>query len=115
MRTLIFAAILVAIAQGAWAQEKMIKTDPMAVPNPEMSAEAKLLMNLQELANKLEQAGFKEMQIVSPAILIHAKDKFDNPVLMLVNPETMVALQIQAPSESDTTGSGSSDENQFRR
>jgi len=112
---LIFAVMLVAIGQAAWAQEKNIKTDPMVVPNAEMSAEAKFLINLQELANKLEAAGFKEMQILPPAILVHAKDKFDKPVLMLVNPETMVALQIQLPSESETTGSGSSDEDQFGR
>ena len=113
MRMLIFAVILAAIAQEARAQEKTIKTDPMAVPNAEMSAESELLMNLQEFAKKLEEAGFKEIQIVSPAILVQARDKFDKPVLMLVNPETTVALQIQVPSGSETAGSGSSDENRF--
>jgi len=104
-----------ATAQGAWAQKSTIKTDPMAVPNAESSAESELLMGLQEITKKLEEAGFKEIQIVSPTLLVQAKDKFDKPVLMIVNPETMVALQIQAPSESETTGSGSPDENRFRR
>jgi len=115
MRVLIFAVMFAATAQGAWAQKSTIKTDPMAVPNAESSAESELLMGLQEITKKLEEAGFKEIQIVSPTLLVQAKDKFDKPVLMIVNPETMVALQIQAPSESETTGSGSPDENRFRR
>ena len=115
MRALIFAVILAAIAQGAWAQEKTVKNDPMTVPNAEMSAEAELLMNLQEFTKKLEEAGFKEIQIVPQAILIQAKDKFDKPILMLFNPETNLAVQLQGPSETETTGSGLSDENQFRR
>jgi hypothetical protein len=115
MRMLIFAVVSVVIAQGAWAQEKTIKTDPMAVPNAEMSAESELIMNLQEFAKNLEEAGFKEIQIVAPAILVQAKDKFDKQILMLFNPETNLAIQLQGPSETATTGSGSSDENQFRR
>jgi hypothetical protein len=115
MRMWIFAAALVAIPQGAWAQEKTIKTDPMAVPNAEMSAQSELLMNLQEFAKKLEEVGFKEIQFVSPAILVQAKDKFDKQILMLFNPETNLVVQLQSPSETETTGSGSSDENQFRR
>jgi hypothetical protein len=115
MRALIYAVVSASIVQGAWAQDKAIKTDPMAVPNAEMSAEAEALMNLQEFAKKLEDAGFREIQIVPQAILIQAKDKFDKPILMLFNPETMVAVQLQSPSGSETTGSGSSDENQFRQ
>jgi len=114
MRMLMFAAMLAASAQGAWAQNGLVKTDPMAVPNAEMSAEGEMLNNLQEFAKKLEEAGFKEIQIVAPTVLVQAKDRFDKPVLMLVNPETMVALQLQAP-ESETTGSGSPDEDQFNR
>src|SRR5436190_9508754 len=114
MRMLIVAAMLVAITQGALAQQA-VKTDPMTVPNAERSAESELLMSLHEFTKKLEEAGFKEIQVLSPALLVQAKDKFDKPILLLVNPETMLALQLQAPSESETTGSGSSDENQFRR
>jgi hypothetical protein len=115
MRVFMIAVILAAITQGTWAQEKTVTTDPMAVPNAEMSAEAELLMNLQEFAKTLEEAGFKEIQIVPQAILIQAKDKFDKPILMLFNPETNLAVQLQGPSETETTGSGSSDENQFRQ
>jgi hypothetical protein len=32
---------------------------------------------------------------------------------MLVDPETMVGIQLKAPPENETTGSGSSDENRF--
>jgi len=88
MRALIFAVIFVATAHGAWAQKRIIKTDPMTVPNAERSAESELLMGLQEITKKLEEAGFKEIQIVSPTILVQAKDKFDKPVLMIGPPNS---------------------------
>src|SRR3954468_18291618 len=115
MRSLMFAAMLAASAQGAWAQNGLVKTDPMAVPNAEMSAEGEMLNKLQEFARNLEEAGFKEIQIVAPTVLVQAKDKSDQPVLMLLNPDTMVAIQLQPPSENETTGSGSPDENQLHR
>jgi hypothetical protein len=114
MRALAIAVMLAAIAQGTSAEEHAVKTDPMAVPNAEMSAESELLMQLQELTSKLEEAGFKDIQVVSEALLVQAKDKFDKPILMLIDPRTMVAVQLQSPP-SETTGSGSSDENRFRQ
>jgi len=69
-------------------------------------------MNLQEFTKKLEEAGFKDIQL-GQGIILQAKDKFDKPILMLVDPETMVGLQLKAQPESETSGSGSSDENRF--
>jgi len=113
MRALTIALMLAAIAQGTSAEPQAVKTDLMAVPNAEMSAESELLMQIQEFTSKLEEAGFKEVEIVSEAIVVRAKDKFDKPILLLVDPQTMVAVQLQSPP-SETTGSGSSDENRFR-
>jgi hypothetical protein len=112
MRLLIVAVISAALAQAAWARPDKVKTDPLAEPNAQMSAEAEVLMKLEEFAKKLEDAGFKEIQIVSQAVLFRAKDKFDKPVMMLVNTDTMVGVQLHTAPESETTGSGSPDQGQ---
>ena len=112
MRNFIAAVLLVALAHPSEAQPGNVKTDPMNEPNAEMSAESEVIMNLQEFTSKLEEAGFKDIQL-SQGIILQAKDKFDKPILMLVDPETMVALQLKTQSDNETTGSGSSDENRF--
>ena len=112
MRTFIAVFLFAALAQPSVAQPGKAKADPMAEPNAEMSAEAEVIMKLQEFTKKLEEAGFKDIQL-SQGLILQAKDKFDKPILMLLDPETMVGIQLKAQPESETTGSGSSDENRF--
>jgi hypothetical protein len=111
MRTFV-AFLLAALAQPALAQSGKVKTDPMTEPNAEMSAESEVIMKLQEFTKKLEEAGFKDI-LLSQGLILQAKDKFDKPILMLLDPETMVGIQLNGQPESETTGSGSSDENRF--
>src|SRR5689334_19802900 len=112
MRTVIAVVLLAALTQPSTAQPGKATTDPMAEPNAQMSAEAEVLMKIQEFTKRLEEAGFKDI-LLSQGLILQAKDKFDKPILMLLDPETMVAIQLNAQPESETTGSGSSDENRF--
>jgi len=112
MRTVMAVFLFAALAQPSLAQPGKVKADPMTEPNAEMSAEAEVIMQLQEFTKKLEEAGFKDVQL-SHEFIVQAKDKFDKPILMLVDPETMVAIQLKAQPDSETTGSGSSDQNRF--
>jgi|SRR5215203_961145 len=114
MRTFAVAVLLVALVKGASAQQDNVKHDPMAEPNAEKSAESEVLMMLDEFTKKLEDAGFKEVTVAPQFVLVQAKDKFDQPVTMIVNTETMVAAQLKIQTESETTGRGSSNENRFR-
>ena len=112
MRTVITAFLFAALAQPSMAQPGKVKADPMTEPNAEMSAEAEVIMQLQEFTKKLEEAGFKDVEL-SQGFIVQARDRFDKPILMLVDPETMVAIQLKAQPESETIGSGSSEENRF--
>jgi hypothetical protein len=115
MRAFVFAVMLAALAQGALAQDRKVRSDPLATPNAEMSAQVEALLKLQAFTKKLEEAGFKDVQIVPQAVLVHAKDKSDKPVMMIVDTLSMVAVQLQPPTESETTGSGSSEPENLRR
>jgi hypothetical protein len=110
MRTLIVAATLTALAQGAWAQETKVKGDPSAVPDAGTSAEAEAISRLRVLLKKLQEAGFTDVQIVPQAVLIQAKDKSDKPIVMIVDTLTMMAVEIRSPLEGETTGNGPSED-----
>ena len=112
MRTVMAVFLFAALGQPSMAQPGKLKVDPMTEPNAEMSAEAEVIMQLQEFTKKLEEAGFKDVQL-SQGFIVQAKDRFDKPILMLVDPETMVAIQLKSQPDSETTGSGSSDQNRF--
>jgi hypothetical protein len=106
---LIFAATIGAfLTHGASAQDNA-KPDPMTEPNAEMSAEAEFMMNLQDFTKKMEEAGFKDIQI-SQALILEAKDKSGKPVRLLVNPTTGVGVELKASPDRETTGSGSSED-----
>src|SRR5215210_2099942 len=113
MRTFAIAVLLTALSQGASAQQDKVTSDPMAEPNAEKSAESEVLMMLDQFTKSLEDAGFKEVTIAPQFVLVQAKDKFDRPVVMSLNTETMAAAQLKIQPESETTGSGSSNEKQF--
>jgi parvulin-like peptidyl-prolyl isomerase len=109
MRILAIPLLLAALAQPAWAQQQPTVADPTAVPNAERSFESERLMKLQDIQKKLEQAGFKDVEIIPEAVLVRAK-KDDKSVMMIIDAETMTAIQLTGPSPSETTGSGSSDD-----
>jgi len=116
MRATLFALMLTAAAPLAWAAEEKVKGDAAGAPNAEMEKNAQLeaALRFQEFSKKLEDAGFKDMQIVPQAILIQGKDKFDKPVVLVVDTLSMSAIQLQLPSEKETTGRGSSDDGKDR-
>jgi hypothetical protein len=110
MRAFITALAVFVLSQGALAQQS-VKTDPMGAPDAQANSETEIIRRLQHFAKKLEQAGFKDIQVVSEGLVLQAKDKFDKPIMMLVNPETMVAILLESRPERETTGSGSGEEN----
>jgi hypothetical protein len=109
MRLIFAAAIVALLTHGASAQESSSTNDPTAAPKAEMSAEAEFMMKLHEFANKMEEAGFKDVQI-SHALVLKAKDKSDKPVTLLVDPTTMTGVELNTSPDRETTGSGSTDD-----
>jgi Peptidase propeptide and YPEB domain len=45
-----------------------------------------------QVKNKLEQAGYKDVRIIPLSYLVQATDKDGNPVMMVLNPDSMTAL-----------------------
>ena len=114
MRSFIIVAMMFVFMQGVGAAAPVVKTDPMDVPNADGSAEAEALMNLQEFTEKLQEAGFKAIEILPQAIVVRARDRSNKPVMMIFDTLTKVATVFKGPAEPETTGSGSSDADQFQ-
>ena len=53
-----------------------------------------------QVKNELEQAGYKDVRIVPLSYLVQATDKDGNPVMMVLNPDSMTALtDLVAPTK----------------
>ena len=69
------------------------------------------------LKNNLEQAGFTNVQVMPSSFLVKAKDKDGNPVMMIINPDSVTELtelsgspRSSAVGESTATGASTAND-----
>jgi hypothetical protein len=106
MHKLLIASIAAAsltLPQTAFAQ-----TSPPSQKQPSLQSQVK--------AN-LEQAGFTDVQIMARSFLVQAKDKDGNPVMMVINPDSVTSVteisggqRSAAARDSTTTGAGTAND-----
>jgi hypothetical protein len=85
------------LAQNANSQKPLQNNQAQAHPQ-----------NLQqEVQNNLKSAGFTDIKIMPESFLVRAKDKSGNPVMMVINPDSITAVTEESskPSAPSTTGS----------
>ena len=58
----------------------------------------------QQVKNNLEQAGFSDIKIMPQSFLVRAKDKSGNPVMMVINPDSVMAVTELNGKTGNTTG-----------
>jgi hypothetical protein len=93
MRTLLLAPVLLALAlsQPALAQ---------STNQPDQD----LRVLPAQLQKTLEEAGLRDIQIVPHSFLVRAKDHDGNPVTMVANPDSIMAVtEIPSTTGSDTS------------
>jgi hypothetical protein len=113
LRLIMWFALSVVFAPAAKADTATVSLSPPAGAEADVGPDvqaAQAIKVLEELHQRLEQAGYKDVQIVPQAVVVSAKDAKGNPTLLLVDTETLMALQLQPPQGSSTTGSGSHDQ-----
>ncbi len=103
MRTLGLVAVVSLIASAAVAQT------PPAQPSQQNKNAAPSPQAVQQQVRKnLQDAGFSDIQMMPSAFLVRAKDKSGNPVMMVINPDSITAVtEIKQPAGNATTGQGS--------
>jgi hypothetical protein len=60
----------------------------------------------QQVQKNLQQAGFTDIQIMPSSFLVRAKDKDGNPVMMVINPDSVTAITEVPGQGNQTTGKG---------
>ncbi len=105
MRSLAFAIVLPLIVTAALAQtpEPSTPTGPSAKSNQGSSNPQALQQQVRE---NLQQAGFTDIKMMPSSFLVRAKDKQGNPVMMVINPDSVTAVT-EIPAKSATTGQAS--------
>ncbi len=103
MRTLGLVAIVTLVASAAVAQT------PSAQPSQQNNTAAKQSPQAvqQQVRKNLQDAGFTDIQLMPSSFLVRAKDKSGNPVMMVINPDSITAVTEIEPHGSSTTGQGS--------
>jgi hypothetical protein len=67
----------------------------------------------QQVKNNLAQAGFSDIKIMPQSFLVRAKDKTGNPVMMVINPDSVMAVtQLNGKTGNATGNNGTRNSNQ---
>jgi hypothetical protein len=113
MRRLILSlALTIAFSPAAWADAGTVSLTPPGSAGADVVPDAQAaqaMRVLQMLHARLEQAGYRDVQVIPQALVVSAKDHKGNPALLLVDTETLMALQLEPPA-TGTTGSAPQDQ-----
>ena|SRR5258708_7398331 len=97
---IVFASAGAAFSQGAPSQPT---TNPSA---KDQSAHTQSQQPIrQQVQNNLAQAGYTDIQIMPESFLVRAKDKSGNPVMMVINPDSITTITEVNTRGPATTGS----------
>jgi hypothetical protein len=98
------AAIALISASAVFAQGS--PNQPAPNPSANQSAQAKSQQPIrQQIQNDLSQAGYTDIKIMPESFLVRAKDRRGNPVMMVINPDSITAATEENSHKSTTTGS----------
>jgi hypothetical protein len=110
MRLFAIPVMVAAFIQSASAHLETINVDPTDTPKAGGNAYCEGLRTLQTLSTRLEAAGYHDVVVMPKVVLVQAKDNLGNPAVMIVNSETLEAVQLKVTIGGETIGSGSSHE-----
>jgi hypothetical protein len=103
MKTLpLAAAIAIVSASTAFAQGPA--PNPSANQGPQAQTKQPIR---QQVQNDLAQAGYTDIKIMPESFLVRAKDKSGNPVMMVINPDSITSITEVNRQGSNNTTTGS--------
>ena len=104
--TLALAGPALAQAPNNPAQNTQTPAQHAQTPAPQAQTPARHEAIEQQVRANLQNAGFTDIKIMPQSFLVRAKDKSGNPVMMVINPDSITSLtEIDQPKgQSTTTG-----------
>ena len=102
MRKLITIAISLLVSSAAFAQtaqqpQQNPQTPPQQAQKPQQDT-ARIAAQIRE---NLQKAGFKSIKLMPSSFLVRAEDQNNNPVMMVINPDSITAMTASSNGGSD--------------
>jgi hypothetical protein len=94
-----FVLTTAALAQNAAPNQQQA---PQNAQSPQMIQ--------QKVQKNLQEAGFTDIKIMPSSFLVRAKDKDGNPVMMVINPDSITAVTAIPGQGNTTTGQGNNNQ-----
>ena len=123
MRVVLFCSALpLALAASAFAQQPGApqsqnpgqQTQPQTFGQPGQQAQQNAAQPSQiqaKIRQNLQAAGFTDIHMMPSSFMVRAKDKDGNPVMMVINPDSIEAVTFEGVTNNNrTTGQGSSNQ-----
>jgi hypothetical protein len=115
LHALFVAALSLAVITPAFAQQPG-GSQQQPQQNPAQHAQQNPAQATQQIQAKvrqnLQQAGFTDIQMMPSSFLVRAKDKDGNPVMMVINPDSIAAVTFEKGNTGTTTGQGNTNQQQ---
>jgi len=114
-KSLIIAASLLvssaAFAQGTNSQtstQNSQTNSQMDNPGPATQAQGQPTAQIaNQIRKNLQQAGFKNIKLMPSSFIVRAEDQNNNPVMMVINPDSVTAVSAVNQNGQNTTGQAS--------
>ena len=104
-KTLLAAATVMILSSAAYAQTSASTPAPAAAAAPVPTDGHSLR---QKMTSDLQKAGFSDVQVMPESFLVHAKDSSGNPIMMVINPDSVsevTSYTSNAPKTASTFSS----------
>jgi hypothetical protein len=102
---LVFATVL--LSSAAYAQSSGSSGTNQATPSTNAAAPRPATAQIaQQIKSNLQEAGFKNIRMMPSSFLVRAEDKNGNPVMMVINPDSVTAVS-EIDQTNHTTGQSS--------
>ncbi len=107
MRILVLATGLALALTGAASAQSSTHTGSAGTTNAASSSGTQNPAAIrQQIQTDLSQAGFTDIKMMPESFLVRAKDKRGNPVMMVINPDSVTASTEIPGQGKQTTGKG---------
>jgi len=109
---LMAAAATMLLAQTAMAQNPTPGANPPVAPKAGTQDQSQQPIRAR-IQQNLQAAGFTDIKIMPSSFLVRAKDREGNPMMMVINPDSVTAITETGtqPAPGATTGSSSPNPN----
>lgn len=108
-RLLIATGLVLAFALPAAAQSQSGNSSGSGQQSAANSQNNQGSMNIrQHLTQDLQKAGFTDVHVMPESFLVRAKDKQGQPVMMVINPDSMTAITEVGGAGQSGSGTGNS-------